>query len=146
MARRPESVLVVIYTRDGQVLLLQRADDPSFWQSVTGSLEAEEQPHDAAVRELQEETGLRCDNLFDCQRQNRYAIRQDWLARYPVGTTHNTEHVFLAEFNAVPEVIICADEHLDFTWVSAAEAVARLWSSSNRQAVTEFVLPRLGQA
>ena len=33
----PQSVLVVIHTPDLQVLLIERADAPGFWQSVTGA-------------------------------------------------------------------------------------------------------------
>ncbi len=59
--KRPESVLVVIYTKDGDALLLQRVRPawPEFWQSVTGSLHWSEQvPLDAARRELHEEAGI----------------------------------------------------------------------------------------
>ena len=38
--KHPVSVLVVIYAEETKrVLMLQRRDDPEFWQSVTGSLE-----------------------------------------------------------------------------------------------------------
>ena len=38
--KRPVSILVVIYAQDTKrVLMLQRRDDPDFWQSVTGSVE-----------------------------------------------------------------------------------------------------------
>lgn len=51
--KRPESVLIVIYAHNsGRVLMLQRQDDPDFWQSVTGSLEEGEQPAAAAAREI----------------------------------------------------------------------------------------------
>ena len=41
--KHPVSVLVVIFAQDtGRVLMLQRRDDASFWQSVTGSLEVGE--------------------------------------------------------------------------------------------------------
>ena len=33
----PQSVLVVIHTPALEVLLIERADAPGFWQSVTGS-------------------------------------------------------------------------------------------------------------
>ena len=39
--KRPVSILVVIYAQDTKrVLMLQRRDDPDFWQSVTGSVES----------------------------------------------------------------------------------------------------------
>ena len=51
--KRPESVLVVVYTRTARVLLLKRADHPHFWQSVTGALEwSESEPRLAAAPEL----------------------------------------------------------------------------------------------
>jgi len=42
--KRPESVLVVLYDEHHRILLLQRDDDASFWQSVTGTIETGESP------------------------------------------------------------------------------------------------------
>ena len=93
--KQPVSVLVVIHTADLQVLLLERADYPGSWQSVTGSREGEETPWQTARREVQEETGLDASQygLSDWQQQNRYEIYPKWRHRYPDGVTHNTEHV-----------------------------------------------------
>lgn len=71
--KRPVSVLVVIYARDtGRVLMLQRRDDPDFWQSVTGSLEEGESTACAAQREVKEEVNIDISaealSLFDCRR------------------------------------------------------------------------------
>ena len=52
----PVSVLVVVHTPDLQVLLLERADRPGFWQSLTGSQHAGETLQQTAVRELREES------------------------------------------------------------------------------------------
>ena len=49
---------MLIHTIDLQVLIMERADKPGFWQSVTGSLEAGETPMQTAIREVKEETGL----------------------------------------------------------------------------------------
>ena len=132
---------MVVYTRTGHVLLLQRADDPEFWQSVTGSLEACEEPAQAARRELAEETGLDVP-VHDCQRSAVFEIRECWRSRYPVGTTHNLEHVFLAELESIVDIRLEPEEHLAFEWVTVNEAIERLWSETNREAVKSELLPR----
>ena len=71
--RRPESVLVLVYTLDKEVLLLQRSDNPAYWQSVTGALEIDELPVQAAMRELREETGLVVE-LIDHKQTRQYPI------------------------------------------------------------------------
>ncbi|GGW74828.1 dihydroneopterin triphosphate diphosphatase [Alteromonas halophila] len=139
--KKPESVLVVLFDKHHRVLILQRQDDANFWQSVTGALEAGEQPIDAAYREVAEETGLilspdACP-IEDCACINRYEIRPRWQHRYPPGTTHNTEHVFRACIDS--RLPLQLTEHLHAEWVSKDEALTRLWSPSNREAVAKFV-------
>ena len=92
----PESVLVVIYTTDLQVLLLERAKHPGYWQSVTGSREVGESFLATAVREVHEETGLsiKPDQLRVWPVQNRYTIMPEWRHRYAPEVTHNLEQVF----------------------------------------------------
>ena len=98
--KRPESVLVVVTTRSGKVLLLRRADHPEFWQSITGSMEwGDEQPAETAARELHEETGIMVPpaQLTDRQIQQRYEIFPQWRHKYAPGVTENTEHFFSIE-------------------------------------------------
>ncbi len=66
--KKPISSLVLIYTEDFKVLLMERADKKAFWQSVTGSLEENETPSEAAAREVFEETGINT---------NQYSL-EDW--------------------------------------------------------------------
>ena len=141
--KRPESVLVVIYTLQSELLLLQRADDADFWQSVTGTLETGESPAETAVRELREETGISGVPLLDCNHSAMFEIRPQWRYRYEPGTTHNKEHVFLAELPQAVPVVLQPDEHLDYRWLGLPQAVEQMWSVTNRDAVTKFVEPRL---
>ncbi|AXR05948.1 dihydroneopterin triphosphate diphosphatase [Salinimonas sediminis] len=139
--KRPESVLVVLYDQYHRVLLLQREDDPDFWQSVTGTIETGEQPLQTAYREVAEETGLHLDTarqaIVDRRQTNQYKIRSRWLYRYPPGTLYNTEHVFTAQVSS--DIALTLTEHLAYEWVPKAAALARLWSPSNRTAVDTFV-------
>ena len=92
----PFSVLVVIHTAELEVLLIERADRPGFWQSVTGSLHEGETCREAAVREVGEETGIDAARypLEDWRVQNRFEIFRRWGSRFAPGTTHNVERVF----------------------------------------------------
>lgn len=134
--KTPVSVLVVIHTPDHEVLLLERAGHPGFWQSVTGSLEANERPVDAAIREVAEETGIACaeEDLCDWHLTNRFEIFPQWRARYAEGVTHNTEHVF-SLCVAKQAIRVSPDEHLAWRWLSLHEAAAACFSWTNRDAI-----------
>jgi dihydroneopterin triphosphate diphosphatase len=136
----PVSVLVVIHTIDLQVLLLERADRPGFWQSVTGSQDAGETLRETARREVFEETGLATESfdLVDWRRENRYEIYQRWRGRYAPGITHNTEHVFGLRVPGVVPVTLAAREHLQFMWVPWRDAADRVFSWSNAAAIREL--------
>jgi dATP pyrophosphohydrolase len=129
----PESVLVLIHTPDLQVLLMERADRPGFWQSVTGSLEQGETPHEAAVREVQEETGLDAlrHGLSDWQLSHVYEIYPHWRHRYAPGVTHNTEHVFGLELPSPLPVTLAPREHTRYEWVDWRVAAPRVFSWTN---------------
>jgi dATP pyrophosphohydrolase len=137
----PQSVLVVIHTPALEVLLIERADRPGFWQSVTGSLDHEGEAFiDTARRELFEETGIVCDNLQDWRLSNVYEIYPVWRHRYAPGVTHNTEHVFSACVARDIPVVLSPREHLNFQWLPYLEAADRCFSSSNAEAILQ--LPR----
>jgi dATP pyrophosphohydrolase len=133
----PVSTLVVIHTADLDVLLLERADRPGYWQSVTGSQHPGETLRDTAIREVAEETGLdaRLHGLEDWNLRNEYEIYAIWRHRYAPGVTHNTEHVFGLRLPARVPVTLSAREHLRFEWVSWREAAERVFSWSNREAI-----------
>ncbi len=136
----PVSVLVVIYTADGQVLLMERADAPGFWQSVTGSQDEGETLEQTAIREVREETGLDAA-AFELTRwdlSTRYEIYARWLHRYAPGVTHNTEHVFGLKLPAPLPVTLSPREHLRYVWLPWEEAAERCFSPSNAAAIRLF--------
>ncbi len=134
--KRPESVLVVVYTAGLRVLLLHRVDRPDFWQSVTGSLKWNEQPPEAAVRELQEETGLADGGrLRDWRTTFRFEILPGWSRRFPPGTKYNLEHVFSLQLQSERAVTLNPREHDAYRWLDHAEAAHKVWSWTNREAI-----------
>lgn len=139
LLRRPESVLVVVYTADGQALLLHRRRPFDFWQSVTGSLLPGETHAEAAARELREETGLGHEGqLAFSGRHRAFVIDPRWRNRYPPGVTVNTEYEWRYRLPGIREVTINAAEHSEFRWLPVAEAVDAVWSWTNREALRDL--------
>lgn len=133
----PVSALVLIHTADLQVLLLERADKPDYWQSVTGSLEPGETPDEAAIREVREETGLVAGDyrFYDMQASNVYEIYPYWRHRYAPGVTHNTEHMFGLELPAPLPVELAPREHQRYAWLNWRSAAAKVFSWTNVDAI-----------
>jgi dihydroneopterin triphosphate diphosphatase len=144
----PESVLVVIHTADREVLLIERADHPGFWQSVTGSKDAADEPlATTVIREVMEETGIVIGspavplaNLRDWQLRNVYEIYPVWRHRYAPGVTQNTEHVFGLRVPRDVAVRLSPREHLRHEWLDWQAAADKCFSPSNAEAVLQ--LPR----
>jgi dihydroneopterin triphosphate diphosphatase len=136
-SKRPVSVLVVIHTPDLQVLLLERADHPGYWQSVTGSCEPGETPRQTALREVAEETGLDAEQyrFSDWCTQNVFEIYPEWRHRYAPGVTHNTEHAFALELPVPLPVRLAPAEHLNQIWLPWREAADKVFSWTNVAAI-----------
>ena len=141
----PRSVLVVIHTPALDVLLIERSDKPGYWQSVTGSLDAEDEPLEhTARREVQEETGITGGTLRDWALENVYEIYPVWRHRYAPGVTHNTEHVFGLTVPPGTAVTLSPREHVAFQWLPWRDAADRCFSPSNAEAILQ--LPRFTSA
>ena len=148
----PESVLVVIHTPALEVLLIERADKPGYWQSVTGSKDRLDEPlPETCVREVAEETGILIGSasvpasaLRDWALANVYEIYPVWRHRYAPGITHNTEHVFGLTVPDGIAVTLNAREHLRHQWLPYRAAADHCFSPSNAEAILH--LPRLAGA
>lgn len=139
----PRSVLVVIYTADLQVLMMERAGWPGFWQSVTGSVDHEDEPLiETAAREVLEETGIDTARyrLEDWGIENNFEIFKKHRSRYAEGVTHNLEHVFGLEIPAIIPVRLDPSEHLRYQWMPWRKAAERTPSWTNREAI--LLLPQ----
>ncbi len=140
----PISVLVLIHNRNREVLLLERADRPGFWQSVTGSLDLIDEPlENAAIREVAEETGIDIQALPLGSLQNlhhavEYEIYPGWRHRYPLGVERNTEHWFALEVPVLTPVRLAPREHLQYLWLPYQEAAQKCFSHTNRDAILQF--------
>lgn len=135
--KRPESVLVVIHTPDLQILMLERAQHPGYWQSVTGSREGNESYLETAVREVGEETGLvvRPEQLRAWPGENVYTIMPEWKHRFAPDVTHNRERVFSLCLTSPVDITIAEAEHRAWCWQPCDEAAAACFSASNREAI-----------
>ncbi|ADO80245.1 dATP pyrophosphohydrolase [Haemophilus influenzae R2866] len=138
-----QSVLVVIYTKDtNRVLMLQRQDDPDFWQSVTGTIESGETPKKTAIRELWEEVRLEISKnstaLFDCNESIEFEIFPHFRYKYAPNITHCKEYWFLCEMEK--EFIPVLSEHLAYQWVSPEQAIQMTKSSNNAEAIRKYIL------
>jgi len=134
----PVSTLALVHTVDLRVLLIERADAPGFWQSVTGSQEPGETLLETASRELREETGIDATaygGLVDWRISNVYEIYPRWRHRYAPGTTHNTEHVFALQVPEPVTVTLDPREHRASVWLPWQEAAEKCFSWSNRDAI-----------
>lgn len=138
-----QSVLVVIYAKNtNRVLMLQRQDDPDFWQSVTGTIESGETPKKTAIRELWEEVRLEISEnstaLFDCNESIEFEIFPHFRYKYAPNVTYCREHWFLLAMEQEFEPIL--SEHLAYQWVSPEQAIQMTKSSNNAEAIRKYIL------
>lgn len=137
-AKIPVSVLVVVHTRQLEVLLLERRMRAGYWQSVTGSLDAPDEPRAAAAaREVREETGIDVGtgSLAPWNLANTFEIYAQWRHRFAPGVLYNVEHVFGLQLAERPAVTLAPDEHVAFAWLPWRQAADKCFSWSNRDAV-----------
>ena len=138
--KKPISSLVLIYTEDFKVLLMERSDKKAFWQSVTGSLEENETPRETAAREVFEETGINTNQytLEDWHLSHVYEIYAHWRFRYAPDITHNTEHIFGLKLPSIIPIQLSEHEHVRYLWVDWREAMDKVFSWTNVEAIKKL--------
>jgi dATP pyrophosphohydrolase len=142
--KRPESVLVLVCTQQGDVLLMERTHPHGFWQSVTGSLHWGERAPSAARRELFEETGLRASQrLVDLHDGRSFPIKPPWRKRYAPHVRRNREHWFLLELRGRQTIRLSRTEHRQYRWLPAATAMQRVASWTNRELIRRWFSARV---
>jgi len=136
--KRPKSVLIIVYTHDTEVLMLERTQPLGFWQSVTGSLHQGETSIEAAQRELEEETGL-VSQLTETDLENHFPIAAEWRDRYAAVVTHNHETVFAVALDSIPQIQLNPQEHSRYCWLPRELAATKASSWTNRDAILALV-------
>ncbi|HLV26631.1 MAG TPA: NUDIX domain-containing protein [Gemmatimonadales bacterium] len=107
------------------------------WEAVHGTVEPDERPENAAIREVREETGLEVERLYNVSVQPFYLHKS---------ATMHLAVVFCA-FAAEPAEVVLGGEHDQFEWLSIAEACSRFAWPRSRQALLEaFELLGTGSA
>ena len=142
----PISVLVVIHTPALEILLIERAARPGYWQSVTGSIDRLDEPlEEAARREVFEETGICAapGRFVSWNLVRTFEIYPQWRDRFAPGTTRNDEHMFSLEIPAAVPVRLAPGEHVAWQWLAWQDAVEKCFSWTNRDAIRLLAETRL---
>jgi dATP pyrophosphohydrolase len=88
-----------------------------------------------------EETGINAADyhLVDWNMSNEFEIFNHWRGRYAPGVTHNVEHAFGLFVPGRVSIKISPREHVKFEWVRIEEAIDRVFSWTNVDAL-QFLL------
>jgi dATP pyrophosphohydrolase len=124
--------LIDVRTDGWRVLALQRARTtrcPNAWETVHGHIEPGEEPEDAAIREVREETGLEVQRLYSVSVQPFYLHK-----------THSVElAVVFAAFVPSGASIKLGEEHTRSEWLVPERALERFVWPRERMALRDIL-------
>jgi NTP pyrophosphohydrolases containing a Zn-finger, probably nucleic-acid-binding len=113
-----------------RVLVLQRSLQtrcPTAWETVHGRIETGEEPEEAAIREVREETGLAVRRLYNIGVQPFYLHK-----------THTVQlAVAFAAFVNPADRVNLGEEHMRHEWLSPEQALNRFAWPRERAALRE---------
>jgi len=124
--RTDHEALLVLYRPGPEFLVLLRSPaGQGYWHLVSGGVESGEEPGEAALRELEEETGLAATTLA--------ALPLELGYRRPAGAWI-TVHPFAVAVPAGWEPVL-NEEHVEYRWCSEDAAVELLEYPEPRDAL-----------
>lgn len=140
--RQPTSVLiypVALVGCEWTYLLFHRVPIaalglPSVWQGITGGLEEEESPEQAARREFMEETGISPSEIEPIGFTYKFPMQEKWRHLYSEGIREIVEHVFVAYLQRHQEPVL-SFEHDQSRWCTKTEALQLLSYDGNIEAL-----------
>ena len=121
----------VIYThpKGCEYLLVRRCGHylKGTWQMISGGVQEGEKAYEAALREVQEETGITPDRLYSADAVETFYMKSlDKITFVPV---------FVCFVDQKKEVLLSDSEHDAFEWLSYDLATERLIFSEQRRII-----------
>ena len=135
--RYRRGVGVMLLNSEGKVFVGARIDNPDdAWQMPQGGIEAADDPWAAALRELEEETGVpshHVERVAECAEALRYELPEDWRPKLWGGKWVGQEqNWFLCRFvGQDSDIDLAAADHPEF----------RDWKWVEPQQLPDLIVP-----
>lgn len=122
----------MLLNSEGKVFVGARIDNPEdAWQMPQGGIEDDEDPWPGALRELEEETGIRAafvEKIAEHPEMLRYDLPDEWRSKLWRGNWRGQrQHWFLARFRGHDSDVNLRTDHPEFRawkWVEPAQLPA----------------------
>jgi bis(5'-nucleosidyl)-tetraphosphatase len=111
--------IIVYRIENEQVEYLLLQYGAGHWDFAKGKIEKDETKKEAALRELQEETGLSADIEPDFEETFSYIFHD-----YDKQLAQKTVYFFIGQ--ATHYNVILSDEHIDYAWLTHKQALEKL--------------------